>query len=127
MNGLKEVNDNQGHQAGDNYLRFFVQFMQQQIRAEDMMARLGEDEFILLLVGCAEENTQKRIDTIRKKIQNENLSFLFAAGVSDSSQAHELEKMISLADERMYKKTRGEKCAEWLKVCRFCWLMQPVR
>lgn len=103
LNGLKKVNDKCGHQQGDEYLCQFVQFVQHHIRTEDILARVGGDEFVLLLLDCTKENAEKRMQFLRKTIQAQKLPFLFAAGIVDSSQADQSEKMLRIADGRMYQ------------------------
>ncbi len=51
VNGLKQVNDLQGHQAGDALLRDAARSWEAQLRAEDLLARLGGDEFGVLVPG----------------------------------------------------------------------------
>ena len=51
LDGLKEVNDSAGHQAGDEVLRSFAALLGSLCRSEDLAARLGGDEFGLLLPG----------------------------------------------------------------------------
>ncbi len=51
VNGLKQVNDKQGHQAGDALLRDAALSWRAQLRAEDLLARLGGDEFGVLVPG----------------------------------------------------------------------------
>ncbi len=51
---LKTVNDEHGHDAGDEYIRRAAGVLQSVVRDGDVVARLGGDEFGLLLVGCTE-------------------------------------------------------------------------
>jgi diguanylate cyclase (GGDEF)-like protein len=64
LDGFKTVNDTQGHAAGDEVLKVVAQRIQKAIRASDIVARIGGDEFILLLTevdGLAAMETAERI------------------------------------------------------------------
>ena len=52
LDGLKAINDRQGHQAGDEVLRGFARILQSQARVTDFVARIGGDEFAVLLRDC---------------------------------------------------------------------------
>lgn len=108
LNGLKKINDSYGHRAGDRYLCRFVQMMQGQIRQDDILARFGGDEFILIFPKCNKEHAEKRIADIQLYIQSISKQFRFAAGCADTTEKEELDALIALADQRMYqKKERG--------------------
>ena len=55
---LKTVNDQQGHDAGDDYIRRAGEVLRAAVRAHDVVARLGGDEFGLLLTSCTEPDAE---------------------------------------------------------------------
>ena len=55
---LKTINDEQGHDAGDDYIRRAGDVLRQSVRPHDVVARLGGDEFGLLLTGCTEPGAE---------------------------------------------------------------------
>ena len=66
---FKQVNDTYGHQVGDDVLVLFTQTISQNIRENDIFARWGGEEFVLLLNGSNEEVAYKVAENLRKKIE----------------------------------------------------------
>jgi diguanylate cyclase (GGDEF)-like protein len=64
---FKQINDSYGHKTGDIVLKKFVEKIKQTIRENDLFARIGGEEFVILLYDVSEKN----LDTIVKKILNE--------------------------------------------------------
>ena len=71
LDHLKDINDRFGHEAGDGYLRGFVEAVGGHIRAGDIFARIGGDEFCMVFRRCGRDNAAKKV---------EQMQALFAAG-----------------------------------------------
>jgi len=66
LDDLKKLNDEHGHQIGDNALKMVAGNCQRQIRAEDSIGRIGGDEFVILLIETSEEIGRIVAERIRK-------------------------------------------------------------
>jgi diguanylate cyclase (GGDEF)-like protein/PAS domain S-box-containing protein len=66
VNGLKLINDSFGHSAGDNLLREIGIILKETCRAEDVLARIGGDEFVILLAGTGEAGAERLCQRIYK-------------------------------------------------------------
>lgn len=73
VNGLKLTNDAFGHNTGDELLRKFACILNRQLRPENMAARIGGDEFVLLLPQTDFSETETLIRRIKDDIRNEKL------------------------------------------------------
>ncbi|ULH17712.1 diguanylate cyclase (plasmid) [Deinococcus sp. KNUC1210] len=108
MDGLKTVNDRDGHEAGDALLGAFADSLKLHFRVEDQVYRLGGDEYALLLPQTGAQAQ----DEIRRRVQRavahtQQRGFLHAAassGVAFAAQdGWHAQTLVSLADERMYQ------------------------
>ncbi len=111
VNGLKEVNDNLGHDCGDEMLLTVVRIVDSQIRQHDYIIRLGGDEFLIVFPYSDVAQVEKiwlRIKSALEKINKEEqrpYRISLSHGVVDNKTARhvDLDKMIKLADDEMYK------------------------
>ena len=71
---FKQVNDTWGHAAGDVVLKHVAQTMKQQTRRIDIAARIGGEEFIILLPDTSVENAQALAERIRASVENTRVS-----------------------------------------------------
>ena len=111
MDNLKTVNDQFGHSAGDELIRTVAGFLQQTCRAEDIVARIGGDEFAILLPNTSEPAVLTLVARLCNSFDSQpdtrlKVSIGFATGSDGSS----LVDVTRVADDRMYKKrARTEK------------------
>ncbi|GGA16162.1 hypothetical protein CYANOKiyG1_30280 [Okeania sp. KiyG1] len=70
LDRFKIVNDTCGHKAGDELLRQVTTLLQSQCRQADILARIGGDEFALLLLKCDMDNAQKVVQKLIDSIQD---------------------------------------------------------
>jgi len=108
VDGLKEVNDEQGHSAGDELLRQTAKLLRNSFRSEDVVARIGGDEFAVLLPGADETAALTALARVRRNLQkmNENQSSFhlgLSMGVSTGQKGNSLGEVLRLADENMYR------------------------
>lgn len=108
VNGLKGINDGGGHQKGDQLLQEVGTLLMEMFRAEDMVARIGGDEFIVLLPETDEPTVDKAMARIRNMLserkQREGMPRIsLALGAATAVEPGTLLDSIKLADKLMYQ------------------------
>lgn len=107
INGLKEVNDNFGHQAGDDLIKAAAETIVESCRVDDLVARVGGDEFMILLPNTKSEDAEKIKERIiglakEKYICSNQLSIAIGYCVKkDDSQ--DINLIQKCADRKMYE------------------------
>lgn len=102
LDNLKTINDTEGHQEGDDFLKRLSFLIKSNIRQSDIFARWGGDEFIIVAPFTSYDQMETMIDNIMH-IQNPNkihFSFGTACYPNDASTLNEL---IEEADKRLYQ------------------------
>ena len=102
LNGLKKVNDEQGHRAGDELIVRAAGTIAG-IFAEDAY-RVGGDEFVVILLDVSREDFARKTDQLRRQMQ-ENGVDASIGGVWQASTEN-LENLLRLADENMYREKK---------------------
>jgi len=113
LDNFKSLNDTYGHQAGDQVLIAFAEAMQASIRHEDLAARFGGEEFILLLPGTTLEEAAILAERLRANLENlvfPGLTTRVTAsfGIAQYRPDDTFETLVKRADEALYAaKTAG--------------------
>jgi diguanylate cyclase (GGDEF)-like protein len=116
---FKQVNDRHGHQAGDEVLRVVGALLRTGLRASDLPARLGGEEFVALLPETPLDGAVILGDRLRMRIAGRTISagtsqlrVTVSAGVACATGQYEsLERLLGAADAAMYRaKREGRDC-----------------
>jgi diguanylate cyclase (GGDEF)-like protein len=103
LDNFKRFNDTHGHLAGDSVLRATASAWSEQIREGDLLARLGGEEFGLLLPGCSEATAVDVIERLRSAVTHEQTC---SAGLAVQRRTESVESVISRADVALYAAKR---------------------
>jgi diguanylate cyclase (GGDEF)-like protein len=108
VNRLKQANDEYGHSAGDELLQCTAEVLRRTFRAEDAIARIGGDEFAILLAGCDAETAQNMIVRVQEQISAVNqtrnqIPLSLAIGAATAHKPGSLSTALRQADKAMYK------------------------
>ncbi len=113
LDNFKSINDNYGHKIGDKILQGIAEILSQNKRGEDILARYGGDEFVMILQDASEEDTYKIMERIRQKIfsfelidtvSGDNVKITASIGISGfPNSASNEDDLFILADNMMYK------------------------
>lgn len=106
INGLKLINDAFGHSMGDKALKKSAEIMSKSFRDEDIISRVGGDEFVILLPMTTEETAFKIVERIKRKCENNPLEYIkinISFGVATKTSLDEdINKVLKKAEDRMY-------------------------
>jgi len=107
VDDLKETNDQKGHMAGDEMLKQTAKVLLASFRSEDIVARIGGDEFAILMPATSTEIAEKAILRIKDNIQVSNSDpstamICLSMGTSTLEQPGSLEETLKQADASMY-------------------------
>lgn len=116
INDFKEINDTHGHAAGDLAIRHISQLLASSMRESDFLARIGGDEFAIIMYYADENAAKKRGEIISDKVKN--TPFVFAGKKLHLSTAYgyytvhngdDAEACLAAADMSMYVDKRRSK------------------
>ncbi|WP_377160852.1 diguanylate cyclase domain-containing protein [Roseateles sp. UC29_93] len=117
LDGFKPINDQHGHEAGDEVLTEVAQRLQGLVRGDDVVARLGGDEFAILLSGInrpedVEQTLQRCLFSIQRRItldSGDKVSVAASIGAVIGGGGDACRELLHAADEAMYAVKRSGK------------------
>ena len=116
INDFKSINDAHGHAAGDLAIRHISQLLSNAMRESDFLARIGGDEFAIIMYYANEEAARKRGEIIADKLKNtpfvfggKQLHLSTAYGVYAVRNGDDAESCLAAADMSMYVDKRRNK------------------
>lgn len=111
LDDFKSVNDALGHAAGDRVLRTFARHLRDTFRDSDVVARVGGDEFCVLLTSATTEDVRRPLSLLKGRLQTREdeplVSFSVGIAPYDPSTHATVRALVDEADQRMYSQKRG--------------------
>lgn len=116
LDHFKRVNDVHGHQVGDRVLRQAAKVLTDQTRAGELVARVGGEEFAMILPDARQHEALRAADRVRRAVASADFGeagpMTVSAGVCDLSRAGDADGLYQLADTALYwAKRRGRNMA----------------
>jgi len=123
---FKSVNDEHGHEAGDEVLKRFAEILDASVRKCDMCGRIGGEEFLLLITHADRAGVELAVERIRKKMEAHRFRFgghefhvtaSFGMASLGPGQREDFGRLVALADAALYSaKRRGRNRVEFAPV-----------
>ena len=109
LDGFKRVNDDHGHAVGDEVLRGLARSARGSLREGDVLARIGGDEFGVLLLDATPTEADAAVRRLRDRFEALTAAFRtsFSAGIAVALANETAERVIMRADEAMYRQKRA--------------------
>ena len=115
IDDFKRINDTYSHDCGDKVLVTVADIISRNVGDKGVVCRWGGEEILIILSGKSDDGLEL-IERIRLEIQNQRMSFgikqinvTMTFGFSDYSEAMNIEKLVSIADTRLYQGKRNGK------------------
>jgi len=112
LDHFKELNDTHSHAAGDRALKTFARTLARCCRPDDVVARMGGEEFVVALPLADSSQAAAAMERVRTALVDDIAragvpTFTASFGIADSLYADDLESLLKVADEAMYAAKRA--------------------
>ncbi len=111
---FKSINDSHGHDGGDQVLKNVARLLEQELRATDTVARIGGEEFAVLLPTQQVSGARARLEELRQRIANsplededKQISVTVSIGLTRVTAEDSIKKASKRADDALYAAKRG--------------------
>jgi diguanylate cyclase (GGDEF)-like protein len=118
LDGFKPINDTHGHGVGDLVLKEVVRLVCSKVRASDVVARVGGDEFVVLMWNLREADAETRARALEELVEKtpfdcggKRLKFGVSIGLSYLRPEDTLKDFVRRGDEAMYARKRERRAA----------------
>jgi len=109
LDGFKQINDRHGHAAGDVALQAVAERLRKAVRGSDLAARMGGDEFLLLLPECDLGqlwHVLARLTPFEIEVGGQKILVTFSAGWKQCESGESYKELLEGADRALYEKKR---------------------
>jgi diguanylate cyclase (GGDEF)-like protein len=110
LDNLKKINDQEGHDAGDMYIKTFAKALKKNLEQYGFIGRIGGDEFCSIINDKTldiQKGIRKRqelfMNELKDEIWNDKVSFSYGYAYGNELDESDIEELINLADKRMYE------------------------
>jgi len=115
LDNFKTLNDTLGHQYGDQALKDVAKILNSHFRRDDIVCRLGGDEFIIFLINASEELVFQRMESLLQKLNlpyeedGQTVRIAASAGIAYAARSDTFETLYPKADQALYQSKRAGK------------------
>jgi diguanylate cyclase (GGDEF)-like protein len=99
VDGLKAVNDEHGHHAGDQLIQDVVEALRRDMRSYDLLVRLGGDEFLCVMPGLTTEQARKRFEHLETELHPGPTRNSLSFGLSELREGEGPTGLVDRADQ----------------------------
>ena len=108
---FKDINDNFGHDVGDEVLKHLSDIVAKRLRESDIFARWGGEEFIILLKACSKEDACNFAQNLRSNIEDaifpNEIKITCSFGVTATLPDDSIKTFLKRVDELLYQSKRN--------------------
>jgi len=114
VDDFKRINDTFGHSKGDEVLRMVADTLKSAVRGDDVVARIGGDEFALVASGLTLQQADRRMRTMMATLGEANVGMgqahvTVSCGIAEYSAGDTIQSLVGRADEAVYEAKRQGK------------------
>jgi diguanylate cyclase (GGDEF)-like protein len=108
---FKDINDNYGHDVGDEVLKYLSEIVSTRLRESDIFARWGGEEFIILLKACSKEDACSFAQNLKSNIEEaifpHEIKMTCSFGVTTILPEDSIKTFLKRVDELLYLSKRN--------------------